>query len=64
MHPFDVSKSLETPMNKGILESSKNYEFTTISAITVPKRDGLGLGELKKDNVAGIVEKLRGERKF
>ena len=36
LHPLDVSKSLETPMNKGILESSKNYEFEPISAITVP----------------------------
>ena len=36
LHPLDVSKSLETPMNKGFLESSKNYEFEPISAITVP----------------------------
>ena len=36
LHPLDVSKSLETPMNKGFLESSKNYEFVSISAITVP----------------------------
>jgi len=31
-----VSKSLETPMNKGFLSSSKNYEFEPKSAITVP----------------------------
>ena len=36
LHPLDVSKSLETPMNKGFLSSSKNYEFEPISAITVP----------------------------
>ena len=31
MHRF-----LETPMNKGFSEFSKNYEFEPISAITVP----------------------------
>ena len=36
LHPLDVSKSLETPMNKGFLSSSKNYEFEPISTITVP----------------------------
>ncbi len=41
LHPLDVSKSLETPINKGFLESSKNYEFEPISAITVPKYNSL-----------------------
>ena len=27
LHPWYVSKSLETPINKGFLSSSKNHEF-------------------------------------
>ena len=37
LHPLDVSKSLETPMNKGFLESSKNYEFDGGGTNIVPK---------------------------
>jgi len=36
LHPLDVSKSLETPMNKGFLSSSKNYEFDMGCTNTVP----------------------------
>ena len=36
LHPWYVSKSLETPINKGILESSKNYEFDMGCTNTVP----------------------------
>ena len=43
LHPLDVSKSLETPINKGFWSSSKNYEFETISAITVPTLIGCKL---------------------
>lgn len=36
LYPLDVSKSLETPMNKGFWSSSKNYEFDMGCTNTVP----------------------------
>lgn len=33
LHPLYVSKSLETPMNKGFLSSSKKYEFEMLFSI-------------------------------
>ena len=47
LHPLDVSKSLETPMNKGFLEPSKNYEFDIVCTNTVPKLIVELLGILK-----------------
>ena len=36
LHPLDVSKSLETPINKGFWSSSKNYEFDKGFTNSVP----------------------------
>ena len=47
LHPLDVSKSLETPMNKGFLSSSKNYEFDMVCTNTVPNSFDDLLGILK-----------------
>ena len=47
LHPLDVSKSLETPINKGLLSSSKNYEFDMVCTNTVPKSFDDLLGILK-----------------
>ena len=47
LHPLDVSKSLETPINKGFLSSSKNYEFGMVCTNTVPKSFGELVGILK-----------------
>ena len=47
LHPLDVSKSLETPMNKGFLSSSKNYEFDMGCTNTVPNSYCALLGILK-----------------
>ena len=48
MHPLDVSKSLETPINKGFLSSSKNYEFDDRVTNTVPNLVPRVAGILKK----------------
>lgn len=37
LHPWYVSKSLETPINKGFCLYSKNYEFGRGCTNTVPK---------------------------
>ena len=47
LHPWYVSKSLETPINKGFLSSSKNYEFDGGCTNTVPKLFGGLVGFLK-----------------
>ena len=43
-----TQQTLETPMNKGFLGSSKNYEFDMVYTNTVPNLFDIVFGILKK----------------